>query len=235
MVLDAMRTVMCRLRQYETIYRHRRRKYNENNELKKVENEERVYKIKSTIYRLFCKDPNITDCYIGSTCDYKQRKRQHKSDCTNENSKRYNFKVYQFIRQNEGWQNWAFEVLEQFECNMKQERLERELHYIKLNNATLNSDVPGRTMKQYCKDYKEKRLKRAKQYQNDHRDKILKRAKQKYNCKCGGKYTHGSKARHLRLNKHQKWYRTTYEYLKQRSAELDQLGLELDLKAQKYL
>jgi len=39
------------------------------------------------------------------------------------------------------------------------------------------------------------------EYHQANKDKINK----KFNCECGGKYTHTSKARHLKTNKHQKW------------------------------
>jgi hypothetical protein len=198
--------------------------------------------MKVVIYKLYCKDPNIKDCYVGSTCDYKQRKRVHKSNCNNENTKKYNLKVYKFIRENSGFDNYDFEILEQFKCETKKERLERERYYISLNNTTLNTAVPGRTMKEYNKvhkekkkqwhlDNREKRLKRMRQYNQDNREKIY----QKYNCDCGGKYTHMHRLKHQRTKKHQKWYKTTYDYLKQKSKELDKLGLELDLKSQIFL
>ena len=59
------------------------------------------------IYKLCCKDVNIKEIYVGSSTNYKQRKQSHKSDCTNENSKRYNSCAYQFIRDNGGWDNWS--------------------------------------------------------------------------------------------------------------------------------
>ena len=56
------------------------------------------------IYKLCCKDANITDIYVGSTTNFKQRKKEHKADCHNENNKNYNRPVYKFIRENGG--NW---------------------------------------------------------------------------------------------------------------------------------
>ena len=40
----------------------------------------------AVVYKLCCDDPEITDIYVGSTCNFKVRKWKHKSNCTNENS-----------------------------------------------------------------------------------------------------------------------------------------------------
>ena len=58
------------------------------------------------IYKLCCKDPLITDIYIGSTTNFTKRKAAHKSNCNNENCKEYKFYVYEFIRDNGNWTNW---------------------------------------------------------------------------------------------------------------------------------
>jgi hypothetical protein len=48
--------------------------------------------------------------YVGSTTNFTKRKCSHKSICYNEKSKRYNFKLYVMIRENQGWN--AFQKLE---------------------------------------------------------------------------------------------------------------------------
>ena len=50
---------------------------------------------KSTIYKLCCKDTEITDEYVGSTTNFSRRKAEHKSHCHNENGSAYHFKVYE--------------------------------------------------------------------------------------------------------------------------------------------
>jgi hypothetical protein len=57
-------------------------------------------------YKLVCKDITITDLYVGTTTDFKSRKNPHKSDCNNGKGENYNLKVYTFIRDNGGWENW---------------------------------------------------------------------------------------------------------------------------------
>jgi hypothetical protein len=60
----------------------------------------------SVMYEICCKDPTITDDNIGSTCAFRKRKINHKSNCTNQNAKFYNHYVYKFIRENGGWNAW---------------------------------------------------------------------------------------------------------------------------------
>lgn len=55
--------------------------------------------------------------YIGSTKNEKQRKDTHKSNCNNENCENYNLKVYQFMRENCRYDNWKYEVLENYPCD----------------------------------------------------------------------------------------------------------------------
>ena len=53
---------------------------------------------KTIVYKLCCKDPNIEDIYIGSTCNLRKRKNQHKNSCINEKNSNYSNRVYIFIR-----------------------------------------------------------------------------------------------------------------------------------------
>ena len=123
---------------------------------------------KAIIYRLVCKDLSITDCYVGSTTNFKHRKICHKSSCTNLNDKKYNFKIYEFIRDNGGWNNWDLIMVEEFPCDNKLQLHKREREVIETLKATLNSEIPLRTTKEYYEDNKEK----IKQYRQDNKEKI---------------------------------------------------------------
>ena len=92
-----------------------------------------------TFYKIYCKDINITDCYIGSTTNFNQRKICHKNNCNNEKGKKYNLKVYQFIRENRNWNNWIIEEIERKICESMEEARIREQELIVEFNATLNS------------------------------------------------------------------------------------------------
>ena len=131
---------------------------------------------KTVIYKIFCKDSNITDTYIGHTTNFNKRKNQHKHCCNsikyNENNKRYNLKVYQYIRENGGWDNWSMIMIEEYSCNSKLEAEKRERYFIEELKATLNIVIPTRTKKEYNKDYREKKKEYDIIYRKDNKDKI---------------------------------------------------------------
>ena len=77
-------------------------------------------------YKIVCNDLSITECYVGHTTDFRSRKSNHKSDCNNENGKSYNFRIYQFIREQGGWSNWSMVLIEQISCANSLDALKRE-------------------------------------------------------------------------------------------------------------
>ena len=107
------------------------------------------------IYKLCCNDLNITDIYIGSTVNFKERKRCHKKSCNNINHIKYNYKVYKFIRDNGGWNNWDMVLVAKTKCNSKLELRQFERKYYEELNATLNNNYPGRTQKEWVEKNKE--------------------------------------------------------------------------------
>jgi len=88
----------------------------------------------SCVYRIECLDPEIKDIYIGSTVDLKERIKQHKKDCKNSNSK-----VYTFMREHGGWDNWKFDIELLATGYGKETRLEWEQNYIDCLKPSLNS------------------------------------------------------------------------------------------------
>ena len=128
------------------------------------------------IYKIYCKDPLITDIYIGSTTDFKQRKGQHKSRCNNEKSPSYNMRVYKFIRENGEWDNWDSVVLEHYSCDSKFQLLKQERYFVELLKSSLNFEIPGRTSKEYSEDTKEQ----EKKYREINKEKIKERQKEYY-------------------------------------------------------
>jgi hypothetical protein len=109
---------------------------------------------KTIIYKIVCNDLNITEVYVGHTTNFINRKAKHKSDCNNPNSKSYNFKIYNTIRQNGGFENWSMIEIEKFQdCNDIKEVSARERYWYELLNAKLNTNCPGRNVKEYKKEY----------------------------------------------------------------------------------
>lgn len=108
----------------------------------------------AVIYKIVCKNPEVTDSYVGSTTNFKRRQKEHKKHCNNENSKSYNLKVYQFIRDNGGFDNWEFiEICKANECKNKQDLLKLERNYVDAISSTLDHQIPARTKSEYGKNY----------------------------------------------------------------------------------
>lgn len=136
----------------------------------------------SIIYRLICENPLITDEYIGSTINKNRRKQEHKNVCNNEIHKTHNLKVYQFIRENGGFDNWNMIVLEEYSCENRVQLCQRERFWIEERKPTLNCNIPIRIegeMKQILKEYEktEKRLEYKKEYR---KTEIVKEYEKKY-------------------------------------------------------
>jgi hypothetical protein len=105
------------------------------------------------IYKICCKDINITDTYVGHTTNFDKRKNQHKTSCNNENNKSYNCYVYQFIRDNGNWNNWEMIEIELYSCENKRQAETRERYWLETLGATLNQVIPTRTKQEYQKEY----------------------------------------------------------------------------------
>ena len=145
------------------------------------------------IYKLCCKDPIITDIYIGHTTHFIKRKRVHKSDCNNIKGIRYNVYVYRFIRNNGGIDNWDMVEINKLKCIdiRDAERVERE--YFDLLKPTLNKNKPilyEGEIKEYHKEYKKDNIDKIKDYNKDyykdkqyyeqHKEKMINQASKYY-------------------------------------------------------
>ena len=93
------------------------------------------------IYKICCLDPEIKDIYVGSTCNFKRRKHEHKSRIVCMNDKQYK---YEFIRDHGGWENWQMVQIESFPCDTKRELETRERFWLESLGATLNKSIPTR-------------------------------------------------------------------------------------------
>jgi hypothetical protein len=133
---------------------------------------------KTIIYKIVCKDININDLYIGHTTNFTKRKNQHKCSCNNRNQKDFNLNVYQFIRNNGGWENFDMIEIEKYNCNDKLEACKRERYWIETFKASLNKQIPSRYKDEYIKQYRIEKAKiikkQVKEYQSNNKEKILK-------------------------------------------------------------
>ena len=168
--------------------------------------------------------------YVGSTTNFKGRKRQHKSNI-NINKQ---FKLYQTIRANDF--EWDMKPYKLFPCNHKVE-LEIEEEKIRQTlNADLNmmscNGVDTELRRKYHIEYRGQHKEQSKKYREEHkehnkeykikhyqqnREQILKymkefrrqnkerineKTKEKMTCECGSCVRRGDIARHKRTKKH---------------------------------
>ena len=136
------------------------------------------------VYKIICLNSEIHWSYIGSTKNYHKRKLSHKTVCYNKKSNDYNKKAYFFIRENGGFDNFQFEIIEEFEKYDKIKLRERELFFIdktwNINSNELrpfSKDDNRLTRKsEYAKKYNEKYIEqisqRNKEYRENNKEKI---------------------------------------------------------------
>jgi hypothetical protein len=142
------------------------------------------------VYKLKSKNPNITEFYIGSSCDMKQRIATHKNNCNNSIIPAYNLKVYEFIRNNGNFDNFVFEILLEIEVKSKKQLKNRyEAKYIIDFKPELNMKIPtiydDETVEydeefykpSYYEQHKEIILEKGNQYYKDHKEDLLKKKK----------------------------------------------------------
>lgn len=156
----------------------------------------------ATIYKIYCRDSEITDCYVGSTEDYNKRCENHKKVCNNTNDPGYNYKVYTFIRANLGMDNFIIEAI--IDCNVEDRYIE-EQRYFELLKPTLNTQYPKRNRKEYRFDNKQKILEKDKIYRIDNKEKISEKRKIKIECECGSLVRKADIIKHNKTNKHQNY------------------------------
>jgi len=92
------------------------------------------------IYKLYCLDDNVKDFYIGYTTNIKGRMDVHRRVCLVNTHKSHNQKTYRIIRENGGWSNWNYEIIETFSCNNKEEAIEKEVYYFATLKPTMNTN-----------------------------------------------------------------------------------------------
>jgi hypothetical protein len=148
------------------------------------------------IYKICCDDcPEFV--YVGHTKAFRQRKRQHKIDCYNENSKKYNEKIYTTIRENGGWDNWRMVIVEECgEITFTEARIKEEEYRVKLN-ANMNSHRCYIADTNYHQNY-------SKKWYEENKERVLEKQQEKTTCECGMVLKTGNMSRHLIRSIHKK-------------------------------
>lgn len=132
----------------------------------------------SRVYKIWCNLSGIDEIYVGSSVNFVARCLLHRSDCNNINSPRYDNKLYNYIRNNGGFENFNIHVLEIFPCKNYIELHQREQKWIDELKPTLNNNKSYQTNEDF------------KNYMNKYMSKII------YCNKCNKKSTIGHISRH---------------------------------------
>ena len=162
--------------------------------------------------------------YVGHTTNFDKRKTQHKINCYNDNGKPYNFKVYQMIRENGGWEKFLMLEVEKYPCNDRREAERRENEVIKelkssmnTNKSFLTQDELTEYKKEYNKEYNESNKHKIQEYMKDyyelHKPEIKEQVKDYYKanklklnakvkCECGCEIVKQNLKQHQASKKH---------------------------------
>jgi hypothetical protein len=119
----------------------------------------------------------------------------------------------------EYWRETLQASLNQIRAYLSEEaRVERDKQYLQENpekNAIKckkyyqkHADEQKAKHKQYYQEHADKIKTKISQYRQEHADDIKSKKAQKFECDCGGKYTHNHRARHERTKTHQNWEKT---------------------------
>ena len=170
-----------------------------------------IYKIKHN------EDYDDENIYIGSTCDIIKRRNSHKTSCNNENNEKNNIPIYQYIRENGGWDAFVLIKIHDYKCNSKSELKIEERRMIDLLKPKLNKQLPTRSQKEYYeankevltekkKEYyeanKQVLLEKKKIYREENKEVLAEKKKQKCKCDiCGAESTKNNLPRHKRSKK----------------------------------
>jgi len=98
--------------------------------------------------------------YVGHTTNWDRRKCEHKRYSNNENSSKHNYKLYQMIKDNGGWDNFRMIEVEKYPCSDRREADKRETEIMKELKSNMNmgksfvsEEDKKETNRQYNKEY----------------------------------------------------------------------------------
>jgi len=135
------------------------------------------------------------EIYVGSTRrKLNERFSRHYSSYKSNRNCRSKFLFEKFTSE-------FLEIIEIEKCDENQ-RFHRERFWIEKLKC-LNKVIPLQTKKEYCEKNKGKKADYDKEYKKQYREKNKEKLSEKFDCECGGKYVHNSKARHFKTKKHQ--------------------------------
>lgn len=108
-----------------------------------------------TFYKIYFKE-DLKYFYIGSTNNFSSRKSHHKKNVNNKSGKSYWCKLYKFIREKGGWDNFNMVILYKHTFENKEDRKYDEQCLINISNPTLNTSEVIKIQDHELFDYIEK-------------------------------------------------------------------------------
>jgi hypothetical protein len=143
---------------------------------------------KTVIYKIICKDTNITETYYGSTVNLDKREGEHFRNCNNPTHQQHNYKVYRFIREHGGFKNWIITKVKNYPCKTNLERRMEEQRHIDIDRKKCLNTYNAYQSKEDRRLY----------------NRIKSQSVLKFSCPCGGVFTKYSKKIHNNSKRHQK-------------------------------
>lgn len=174
------------------------------------------------IYKIIHKNNIETDIYIGHTTDFRKRKNQHKTTCNNNTgkNKHSHYYIYEYIRNNGGWDCFIMSEIEKYPCNSKNEARQREQYWCNHFNSSLNNKKAYSSkdeIKEYYISYPQLNRGKRREWENEYykknEEKIVNyhkewyqnnkdRVKEKIKCSCGCILNKNNLFRHLKSKQH---------------------------------
>lgn len=90
------------------------------------------------VYWIYCNDSTITKFYLGSSCNFFNRKNKHIERTNNPTGHGGSSLLYNFIRANGGWSNFTMSTIEPYPCDNKRELVMNEQSWIEILEPELN-------------------------------------------------------------------------------------------------
>jgi len=174
--------------------------------------------------------------YVGHTTSFDKRKTEHKNSCKNGKCKQHNYKLYQMIRENGGWDMFKMIEVEKYPCNDRREAERRENEVMKELKANMNIYSSFRTeeenkdkKREYYELNKPKIQQQKKEYQEEHKEKIQEYNKEYYEA---NKHTIQERNKEYRENNKPKIQEKNKEYYESNKPKIQE-NLELNKEIMK--
>jgi hypothetical protein len=71
-------------------------------------------RVDTDLYVISCRDSRITERYIGYTTNFESLREYYSDDYDDEKGSKSRSKLYTFVREHGGWDNWDITILETY-------------------------------------------------------------------------------------------------------------------------